>query len=258
MKKVIVSLTSYPAAIHFVPKAVKSILNGTVLPDMVILYLTFSQFPNSEIPMELTEMAKENPIFKIRDYKEDIRSYRKLYPAIIDFPEAIIVTIDDDVAYHKNMLHKLLAAHEKYPNAIIAHRVKQIKMDSPYRKWRKYRWYHYFWKDLQPKYDNLQTGVGGVLYPPNSLKKEMLDTALFTEIAPTVDDIWFWAAAVANGVKLAPVRFGYSKPRGLGKPKAESLKYINFKSGEDVNRTVFEKIINIFPIIKERLEKKSI
>ena len=77
-KKVIVSLTSFPAAIPYAKDAVKSILAGNTLPDKVVLYLTFSQFKDSKIPIELMALANNNPLFEIRDYSEDIRSYRKL------------------------------------------------------------------------------------------------------------------------------------------------------------------------------------
>ena len=207
--QVIVSLTSFPAAIPYAAKAIQSILQGNILPDKVILYLTFAQFGEEGIPQELTDMAEQNPLFEIRDYSRDIRSYRKLIPAIKDFPDAIIVTIDDDVAYHKNMLRDLLRLHEQMPDAVLAHRAKLIKPGEPYRKWRKYRWYHFLTKRIHRDFKNIQTGVGGVLYPPNSLNKEMLDVELFTEIAPTTDDIWFWAAGVANGYPVIPVPFGH-------------------------------------------------
>ena len=42
-QQVIVSLTSFPAAIPYAAQAVQSILNGSVLPDKVVLYLTFAQ-----------------------------------------------------------------------------------------------------------------------------------------------------------------------------------------------------------------------
>ena len=253
-KKIIVSLTSFPAAISFAARAVQSILDGSIKPDKVVLYLTFSQFPNGEIPPKLIALANENPLFEIRHYEQDIRSYRKLIPALKDFPNDIIVTVDDDVFYHRNMLRDLLRLHERYPDAMIAHRVKRLKLDTPYRKWKKYRWYSFFTDDLRPRFGNLQTGVGGVLYPPNSLKPEMLDPNIFTEIAPTVDDIWFWAAAVANGTKIAPTHFSHNKPSGLGKPKELSLKKINVKSGSDINRIVLEKILEIYPIIRQRIE----
>ena len=257
-KKVIVSLTSFPAAIPYAKEAIKSILVGNTLPDKVVLYLTFSQFKDSKIPLELMALANNNPLFEIRNYKQDIRSYRKLIPALKDFPNDIIVTIDDDVRYHKDMLRDLLHLHEQIPDVIIANRAKKIKLNAPYRQWKKYRWYHFFANRLNFSFKNIQTGVGGVLYPPNSLNTKMLDTDLFTEIAPTTDDIWFWAAAVSNGTYIVPYPFGkHNKPRGLEKPKNLSLKTTNFKRGTDLNRSAFEKILEKYPIVKQRIENEK-
>lgn len=255
-QKVIVSMTSFPAAISYAVKAINSILNGTILPDKVVLYLTFSQFDKGGIPQQLTNLAESNPIFEIRNYDRDIRSYRKLIPALVDFPDAIIVTVDDDVVYHKNMLRDLLRLHEQLPNAILAHRAKRIRPGRPYRTWSKYRWYDFLLKRIHINFKNIQTGVGGVLYPPHALKSEMLDPDLFTQIAPTTDDIWFWAAAVANGVSVVPVPFGYNKPRGLNKPRELSLKIVNFKSGKDRNATALEDIVKKFPDVGRRIDYK--
>lgn len=249
--QVVVSLTSFPAAIPYAAKAVSSILSGSVLPDKLVLYLTFSQFGEGGIPEDLKKLSADNPIFEIRNYDFEIRSYRKLIPALIDFPDAIIVTVDDDVAYHKDMLRDLLNLHEQYPNAVLAHRAKLIKYGKPYKKWRKYRWYHFLFKRIHRSFLNIQTGVGGVLYPPHCLKPEMLDRELFTRIAPTTDDIWFWAAGVANGVPVIPVPFGKNKPKGVGKPKQLSLKTTNFKSGEDRNAAALSAIVKEFPEIEK-------
>lgn len=253
-QQVVVSMTSFPAAIPYAAGAVKSILAGSVLPDKLVLYLTFAQFGEEGIPEELSALAKENPVFEIRNYDTDIRSYRKLVPALADFPDAVIVTVDDDVAYDPNMLRNLLRLHEQYPDTVIAHRAKRIDPDKPYRKWKKYRWYHFLMnRGGERSFRNIQTGVGGVLYPPHSLKADMIDAELFTKIAPTADDFWFWAAAVANGTKIMPVPFGYNKPRGLGKPRALSLKTVNFKSGVDRNTAAFHAILEKYPIIGQRL-----
>lgn len=255
-QQVIVSLTSFPAAIPYAGKAVKSILDGSVLPDKVVLYLTFSQFGETGVPQELKKLAQDNPRFEIRDYARDIRSYRKLIPALNDFPDAVIVTIDDDVKYHRHMLRDLLRLHDRIPNAILAHRAKRIKQGKPYRKWSKYRWYHFLFNRIHLGFNNIQTGVGGVLYPPHSLKKEMLDVELFTELAPTTDDIWFWAAGVANGYPVVPVPFGYNKPKGLGKPRNLSLKTTNFKLGIDRNSAALKAVLERFPLVKQRLENE--
>ena len=53
-------MTSFPAAIPYAVKAIKSVLKGSVLPDKLVLYLTASQFKNSKLPFELERMAEDN------------------------------------------------------------------------------------------------------------------------------------------------------------------------------------------------------
>ena len=64
IQQVIVSMTSFPAAIQYAAKAVKSLLDGSVLPDKVVLYLTFSQFGEEGVPQELVSLAESNPVLK--------------------------------------------------------------------------------------------------------------------------------------------------------------------------------------------------
>lgn len=256
-EKVVVSLTSFPGAIDYVAGAVKSLLRGRVLPDRIVLYLTFEQFEGKSLPEELVALERENEIFEIRDYPDEIRSYRKLIPALRDFPDATIITVDDDVSYHPDMVASLLRMHKRFPEHVIAHRAKRLYTDRPYKKWRKYRWYHFLFRRLYKRFDTVPTGVGGVLYPPGALCPEMLDESLFRAMAPTCDDIWFWAAAVANGRKVIPVPFGYNKPRGLGKPKELSLKTVNFKTGQDRNTEALKRVLEHYPAIRERLAEES-
>ena len=253
--QVIISMTSFPAAITIAEQAIRSLLKGSVLPDKLILYVTMAQFAENEMPQSLLALAKENPIFEIRNYDRDIRSYRKLIPALIDFPDAIIVTVDDDVYYHKYMLKELLDLHAQIPNAILAHRAKRIKYGKPYKKWSKYRWYHFLLKRIHRSFLNIQTGVGGVLYPPHALREDKLDVDLFTKLAPSTDDIWFWAAGVLNGFPTIPVPFGHNKPRGLKKPKELSLKTTNFKGGTDRNTMALNAIIARYPEIEALLSE---
>ncbi len=249
-------MTSFPPAVAYAAQAVESILKGSVLPDKVVLYLARPQFPDGQVPAELEPLTAD-PRFEVRWCEEDIRSYKKLVPALADFPDAVIVTVDDDSRYHKNMLRDLLKWHAKVPGAIFAHRAKRIRPGAPYKKWRKYRWYHFLIKRLHFDLLNIQTGVGGVLYPPRALDMTMIDSKLFMEIAPTQDDIWFWAAAASQGTPIVPVPFGHNKPRGLGKPKSLSLKTVNFKSGADLNRAAFEKIVEKYPKIKNAVGNRS-
>ena len=56
-EEVVVSLTSFPAAIGFVRPVVESLLRGSVLPDRIVLYVTMAQFGPEGLPAELTALA---------------------------------------------------------------------------------------------------------------------------------------------------------------------------------------------------------
>lgn len=256
-KKVIVSLTSFPSAIPYAIQAIRSILEGSLLPDKVVLYLDTSKFPGGVLPPELESLRANNPILDIRFDDADIRSYKKLIPALKDFPDDIIVTIDDDICYYKDMLRDLVRIHQQHPDAIIAHRVRRAKLNRPYKVWRKYKWYDFIFKKFHFSHLAMQTGVGGVLYPPHSLDEKMLRSELFMEIAPTVDDIWFWLAAVSKGTYVIPVPGWHPKIVEVGKPVEVSLKTANLEPGNDRNRKALERILEKYPNIKERLENSK-
>jgi hypothetical protein len=54
-----------------------------------------------------------------------------------------------------------------------------------------------------------------VLYPPNSLYKDVANENLFTELSPTNDDIWFWMMAVLNDTRIKVVKHNISKPKEI-------------------------------------------
>lgn len=248
-------MTSFPAAIEYAVKAIKSLLEGSVVPDKLVLYLTFDQFKETGIPEELRLLEKENEIFEIRDYPKDIRSYRKLIPALKDYPEAVIVTVDDDVFYDKDMLKDLVELHQKYPEYILANRAKIMDISKPYKQWKKLRWYDFIGEKIKIDSHIIQTGVGGVLYPPHSLNPSMIDDELFLKIAPTTDDIWFWAAAISNGRTVIPMPYGkHNKPKSAGKPRELSLKTVNFKDGSSRNDDALKAILQLYPEIKTKID----
>lgn len=254
---IIVSLTSFPAAIPYAVQAIRSILNGSVLPDKVVLYLDTQKFPGGILPAELKALQEESPIFEVRFDPSEIRSYKKLIPALRDFPEDIIVTVDDDINYPPNLLRDLLRLHRRLPDAIVAHRVRKVIPGAPYRRWRKYKWYDFIFKKYHFSHLAMQTGVGGVLYPPHSLDEKMLDPSLFMELAPTTDDVWFWAAAVSRGTYVVPLPNGQRRAKEIGKPVQYSLKTINLKVGDDRNLKALERILERFPNIRKALEKQD-
>lgn len=121
----IVSLTSYPKRINTVHLVIKSLLYQSLHADKVILWLAPEQFPNKEkdLPQDLLDLIPQGLTI---DWYHDIKSYKKLIPALKKYPNSIIVTADDDNIYQKQWLEKLYNSYVKSPNDIQVHRVTKF------------------------------------------------------------------------------------------------------------------------------------
>ena len=201
--RIIVSLTSFPKRMDDIVFCLYSLLNQTLKPDEVVLWLTVEEFPNgeSDVPAKVLDLTKNGLTIK---WCNNLRSYTKLVPSLKEYPDDFIVTADDDLYYPKDWLDEIWQYHLKYPDCIISQRSRRLVFNEdgspkPYGAWKLIDGV------MDESYLNLQTGVGGVLYFPNSLSKEVLKEDVFKEIAPSTDDLWFWAMAVLNGVKIKPI-----------------------------------------------------
>lgn len=196
----IVSMTSYGDRVKTVHRVVETLLNQSVTNYKVVLWLSENEFTNKcdDLPQELNFLVGDE--FEIR-WTKDIKSYKKIIPALKEFSNNTIVTADDDVYYRNDWLEILYKYHKMYPQYIIAHRVHRAKIYDnnelrPYKKWQMRI------SDYSASFLNFFTGAGGVLYPPNSLYKDVLDESLFLRHAPSADDVWLWAMAVLNRTKI--------------------------------------------------------
>ena len=188
---VIVSLTTYGQRLYEVALAIESIMQGTVKPNGIVLWR--DEQDTRPLPLTLKrQVARGLKVLPTRD----IRSYKKLLPALQEFPNAHIVTIDDDVFYPHDFLEALLTAHEQAPRAIIANMVMKLTRDAQgipqgIRQW------PYCAAVPEPTDDNdlFFEGFGGVFYPAGCLPEEVFQEATFSTLCPTADDIWFNAMA---------------------------------------------------------------
>ncbi|MBE6453054.1 MAG: glycosyltransferase family 2 protein [Alphaproteobacteria bacterium] len=202
--KLVVSLTSFPERMYDIHFTIYSLLNQSIKPDKVVLWLAEDQFPNKEKDIPETVLKLINNGLTIK-WCSDLRSYKKLIPSLEEYSQDIIVTADDDIFYPQTWLELLYTAYLKKPQAIHCHRGHQLRFSKqgeilPYKKWK-----HRI-SNISPSFYNFFTGAGGVLYPPHSLYKDVSDIALFQKLAPNADDIWFWAMAVLAGTKINVVK----------------------------------------------------
>jgi len=240
--RLIVSLTSIPKRIKTVRYTIESILLQTKKPNMVVLWLGEDKFPNKEhnLPKMLTRLIKYGLTIK---WCKDIRSYTKLIPSLEEFPDDIIVTIDDDVWYPPQWLERLYNSYIKDPKYIHAHRCLQVT-GTPNKINKYVDWGFQIYAPKAPSYCWHITGTGGVLYPPHCFHKDVCDRSKFLELAPSVDDIWFWAMAILNHTRFKIVESNIFNFEGVFIVNNESLWSANVFDKNDI---ALEKIANAYP-----------
>lgn len=245
---VIISLTSYPARMNSIMYTLRSLMTQTVKPDKIILWLTEGQYPRREadVPLEILNLRKYG--LTIGWYDRPIRSYTKLIPALQQYPDAIIVTADDDIQYRKDWLEGLYKAYLNEPQMVHCYFSHKISMTddgcTPYNEWLDV-------KTESTSYDNLLLGVGGVLYPPHICYTDVCHEDLFMECAPSEDDLWFWAMVVMNNSKIHVIHNENSATIPVPNVNNEFALYNENSLGRsDIS---LQKIINRYPMIKQKL-----
>lgn len=194
---VIVSLTTFGKRLNDVYITIESIMQGSCKPNKIILWLQ-DNLKNTELPIFVKNQQKRG--LEVC-YCKDLRSYKKLIPTLGKYPDAAIITIDDDVIYREDVVEKLIAAHRIDNRVICANNVHEISLDRnnavlPYRKWKN------DCEELRPSFRFFAVGVGGILYPPHCFNSDVANEKVFSSICPNADDIWFYAMAVTNGFKI--------------------------------------------------------
>jgi hypothetical protein len=204
--EVIVSVTSYPKRLKALPLCIKSILMQTVLPDRIVIYLG-SDTQWKDIPQELLDYQKYGVEIYIDD-TQNLKPHKKYYYALQRYPEANVITVDDDLVYPQDMIADLLNANKMYPNAVCARRVHKITFNksgniNPYVLWKK-EWK----KNKQPSNCLLGTGCGGILYPPQVVDKRAFDADAIINCCLEADDIWLKCMEVLANRKVLYVPSG--------------------------------------------------
>ena len=200
-RKVVVSMTSIPSRIDKVWITIESLLRQSYKPDKILLWLGQDEFKSVKLPDKLTEQIKRG--VEIR-YCENLKSYKKFYYAVKEYPHDYIIVVDDDVIYTENMLAELVQTYQKNRGCVICHRshcmtVKQGEL-RPYNKWVNYQ----IRSDLNisPTYYNFFTGCAGILFPMFLMDRKVLEKDAFMRLAPNADDVWLNFCAWISGLKI--------------------------------------------------------
>ena len=200
--KIFISLTTYPARIESVYYAICSILDQSVRPNKIILTLIKDEFPNGEEALPINIQSLKEKGLEILWGDENLRPHNKYFYSMQKYPDALIITIDDDILYPHNTIEKLISCYKKFPNAISAlhtdkFNIRNNRLDN-YSK----AIIGYNKEVFIPRLDLLAEGFAGVLYPASILPKETFRKDLIQKCAPIADDIWLKCIELKNKIPV--------------------------------------------------------
>jgi hypothetical protein len=208
----IVGLTSFPPRIGAVHLTLRSLLKQSLLPARIVLVLSDVEFPegNLQLPSNLKRLILKAQVeIEVLYSPGNIRSYKKLIPVLDRWPEATVITVDDDVLYPRSWAASLVEASKAFPDCIVGTRGTEISIvegvPAPYRTWKPS-------KTFSPGHGVFLTGRGGILYPPHSLDANVTNWGLAKALCSSGDDIWFKAMAVIGDTRCLRVEAGREFP----------------------------------------------
>lgn len=256
--ELIVSLTSYPARINYVSTTINTLLRQTVKPDRIVLWLANDEFKNKEADLP-------DNLIKLKDLGLEIRwcknlySYKKIVPALQEFPNDIIVTADDDLYYDVDWLESLYNEYLKNPSNIYVRRAVRMKISDgkiadAYKRDEAVKVNY-----KKASYSNQLMGGSGCLFPPHCLHSDVFDEEKIMSIIPTHDDIYLWVMAILNNTKIQVVT-GFDEEMLAVEDTIESgLCKINNKSGRGMTpRDAFDRISSAYPQIIDKIKNDDI
>jgi hypothetical protein len=235
---VIISLTSIPSRFHILHLAIRSMLHQTQAAEKVILWLHESH--RGRLPKKIMDLI--GPRFEVAFVPLDCPHIKLVY-ALKRYPEKIIITCDDDLLYHPELITRLYQSHNNHPNDIIANQCRQISYDqcgkiNPYLSWPNVESVDYSSEDL------LALGYAGILYPAHCLHPDATNDALFSRLTPKADDLWFKCMATINGTKTRRSANPTPNPRPIIGSQKISLKSENVH--QDKNRLQWQDLANYY------------
>src|SRR5690606_18700213 len=199
-EKIIVFLTTFPARIKNIWMVIECLLRQSTLPDKIILYLSREQFPGelNDIPINLKKYCGTG-ILNLKFVSEDLRSHKKYFYALQEYPTDLIITLDDDIFYASNIISDLMGLHDEFPGSICSLRAYEVtkvrgKIDS-YPKWKKVEGFR------SPTLNLFHTSGGGTLYKKEFFPNDVFDDEVFMKYCRYADDVWLNLMAQKKSTK---------------------------------------------------------
>lgn len=202
-ENVTVSLTSHGKRVaDFAPFAIYSIFHQTVLPNRIVLNINEEKWNEDNLP----ELIKKLQIAGLEvNLCEDVGPHTKLLPALQKYPDDVIITVDDDVYYDKELIEDLLRGYEESNKRAVLTRGAMVMRFENHKMLPYSAWVTAIGGEPQDVYYS-PLGVAGVLYPPQVFTNEVFNKDVYRTLCPKADDIWFSIQEYINQIPVYYVK----------------------------------------------------
>ena len=248
-ERIIVSLTSFPKRFSTIHICLKSLLLQDEKPDRIIVWFGEDVREDMLTP-EMRELEEYG--IEYRFVPGDLKPHKKYFYAMQEFPDAAIMTVDDDVVYPSDTISSLMKVHRANPGAVCARRLHVMKKDKegnllPYTKWK-----HDCRSGRKPSMQLFATGVGGVLYPSCSIHPEAFDAGRIAELCLGADDVWLKCMEMRQGTPVVRVPCLLTEPPVIPEAQQSALNQTNVNAGG--NDRYIENMFSLYPELMELLD----
>lgn len=242
-QKVIVSLTSFPGRINDVWIVVECLLRQSYKPDKIILWLSKEQFPDFHLPQSLLDQKYRG--LQINFVEDDFRSHKKYLYAFETFPNAKVITVDDDLYYDRHLVRNLIELKERFPSDVVTNRAHQITFGVDGRINSYAKWKHNI-DFISPSYYMVQTGGFGTLYSKDDLSFSYNDIEIIKQLIPFADDLWLKTQTLLTSKKIVTNSRYNKDPITVKNSQLEKLVNTNVINGG--NDTQFRVVLDYFKL----------
>ncbi len=218
---VVVSLASHRPRFSTLHLSLKSLLRQSMNPDKIILNI--AKEDENFIPQNVADLCTYG--ITIRICEENLKPHNKYFYTMQEYPEALVITVDDDIVYNKRLIERLYRSYQKYPSIVNAARMHKIRKDEngrllPYKEWN-LNYTDEYPDATTPDFNFFATGCGGTLYPPHCMDEtDLFDAEKIKRLCLNADDIWLKFMQIKKGTKCVyavPVKnkdsFGFFLPQ---------------------------------------------
>ena len=178
-----VCLTSISSRLSILPKTIRSLLNQTLKPSSIHVFLSKESYGIdsgcSNLPIELKTLFAIEPLLHLH-YTPNIGPYRKIIPFSQLYPNTPVLVVDDDTIYSSQFIETAYTLWKEH-SCCISFRAVHIDHMSSYVSWPA--------ASGEKEILLFAKGNGGVVYHTSWFQNHIF-LSNYIQLAPFADDIW--------------------------------------------------------------------